>query len=139
IRCGEQAAALGRGDPVSALAGCAHGEALIESGEPVAGRAAILAAGGGPDLPQIEQAFRTRWYEPLVRAELALGDLSAADRWATLAEEAAAICRPLGGRQSEALRARAEVLLARGRAREAADVALRAADAAATACVPVEE
>jgi DNA-binding NarL/FixJ family response regulator len=139
IRCGEQGAELGRGDPVSALAGCAHGEALIEAGEPAAGRAAILAAGGGPDQPQIEQAFRTRWYEPLTRAEIALGDLAAAERWARLAEDAAAVCRPLGGRQSEALRARAAVSLAGGDASAAADTALRAAESAATIGVPVEE
>ena len=37
IRCGEQGAELALGDPVSALAGCMHGEALIEGGEPAAG------------------------------------------------------------------------------------------------------
>jgi len=66
----------------------------------------------------------------LVRAEIARGDLQAAAGWVQLADDAAASCPELGARQSEALRARAELLLAGGDPAAAADRALAAAAAA---------
>jgi DNA-binding NarL/FixJ family response regulator len=138
VRAGQQAASLSRGDPVSALAGCAYGAALIEAGEPATGRDTILAAAGGRDMPLIERPFRTHDYEPLVRAEIALGDLKAAARWVELADDAAAQCPELGVRQSEALRARAELLLAGGDPAAAADRALAAAAAADANGTPIE-
>ena len=71
----------------------------------------MLGAVGGPGLPMIERGFRSRWYELLTRAELALEDQAAAERWATLAEESAAGLE-IHGRTCEALRARAFVGLA---------------------------
>ena len=138
IRAGEQAADLSRGDPVSALAGCAHGAALIEGGEPAAGRDAIVASAGGAAMPLIERPFRTHYLEPLVRAEIALGDLQAAAGWVELADDAAASCPQLGARQSEALRARGELLLAGGDPAGAVDRALAGAAAADQGDIPIE-
>jgi DNA-binding CsgD family transcriptional regulator len=85
----------------------------------------------------IERGFRSRWYELLARAELALGDGAAADRWATLAEDAAAGLG-LHGRTCEALRARAAVRLAAGDADGAAEDAAGAAAEAAKPGLVIE-
>lgn len=121
---------------LTAMPGAVLARASLEAGLPEAARSQVLGAGGGdPDLPLLFGLSKLLAYETLTRAELALGALEAADQWATRAEgrihddslplEAAA-----------ALRSRAAVLLAGGHGRDAAEVALRAAETAAAA--PVE-
>lgn len=131
VRLGEQAVetAASASDVVSVIAGCYLAEACLEAGEPERCREELLRAAGGPEMPPIERAFRSRWYELLTRAELSLGRREKADEWARRAE-AAVEGVPLGGRNAEALRARAAVLLFDGEAAAAARKALAAADAA---------
>jgi DNA-binding NarL/FixJ family response regulator/tetratricopeptide (TPR) repeat protein len=125
-------------DPVTVLAHCHLAETRLERG--AAGGdvlADALAAAGGPELPLIERAFRSRWYELFGRAELLSGDVEAAERWAERAAGAASGL-DLAGRDCEALRARARVALARGDAASAARVALEAVAAGERAGLPIE-
>jgi len=139
VRLGEQA--VGAGAPeanvVSVLAGCYLAEAYLEAGEPGRCRDTLLHWASGPDLPPIERAFRSRWYELLTRAELAVGRPEEAAAWAARAE-AAAEGIGLGGRTAEALRARAAVLLHDCDAAAAAELALRAVAAAERAGAVVD-
>ena len=128
-RLGVRAVELGSKaeDPVTVLAHCHLAETRLERGAaPDRARDDVLAAAGGPGLPLIERAFRSRWYELFARAELRAGEIDAAARWAGLASEAAA---GLGmpGRSCEALRAGARVSLAREEFVDAARDALAAA------------
>ncbi len=115
----------------SALTGCYLAEAHLEAGDHEACRALLPDCAGGPELPLVESAFRTRWFEILTRAELAAGDFHAAARYAARAETT---LRSLGSRlqarESEVLRARAAVRLAAGNPDEAAAAARAAARAA---------
>ena len=139
IQLGERAIEVsgGTADPISAIAGCNLAEAQLEAGDPTACREGILASVGGSNLPEIERGFRSRWYEILTRADLALGDHEAAERWAAEAERAADGLE-IHGRSCEALRARAAVLLAGGSATEAGDVALSAVGEAEASALPIE-
>ncbi len=101
------------------------GEAQIENGGPAAGRDAILAAGGGPELVAIEPCQRAYFAELLTRAALALDGRDEAERWAGLADGSAKGL-DLDGPRMWALRARAEILLAAGSPAAAAEVALGA-------------
>ena len=116
----------GRADQTSAVGGFFLAEAQLEAGDPAGCRDRMLAAGGGPDLPLNERLYQPRWYLLLTRAELALGELARAEGWAERAE-AAAEGLGLPGRTGWAEHARAEVLLARGDATRAAEVASSAA------------
>ena len=107
------------------------GEAQIENGEPATGRAAVLAAGGGPDLPSIEPCQRAYFAELLTRAALALDARDEADGWAALADSSAAGL-DLDGPRMWALRARAEILIADGTPAAAIDIAQEAVRAAGT-------
>src|SRR5262249_8387013 len=101
-------------DPVSALAGCHLAEARLEAREaPGSCRDLILESVGGEDMPLVEGAFQSHWYEALARAELAGGGIDAADEWAKRAGDAAEGLA-ISGRGGEALRAGAAVALARG-------------------------
>ncbi len=140
IDLGERAVAAGGAvvDPISAIAGGYLAEARLEGGDAEACRDGILASLGGPELRLVERGFKSRWFEILTRAELALEDVDAAERWAGEAERAA---EGLGirGRNSEALRA-----AGRGAARERSAVRRREAAAAsvteaAAASLPIEE
>jgi DNA-binding CsgD family transcriptional regulator len=113
----------------AALAICYLAETWLEAGEHRRCRDDILRAAGGDRLAAVERAFRPHFYEMLTRAELGLGLVDEADRWAGRAE-AALEGGTLAGRATEALRARAAVLLARGEAVAAAETALRAASEA---------
>jgi ATP/maltotriose-dependent transcriptional regulator MalT len=125
-------------DPVTVLAHCHLAETRLERGAPPERvRDELLAAAGGPELPPIERAFRSRWYELLARAELAAGDVDAADRWARRAA-AAADGLGLPGRTCEALRARARVALALGAAGDAASLALEGVANGDQAGLPIE-
>jgi DNA-binding NarL/FixJ family response regulator/tetratricopeptide (TPR) repeat protein len=125
-------------DPVTVMAHCHLAETRLERGAPPDRvRDDLLAAAGGPELPPIERAFRSRWYELLSRAELRAGDVDAAAVWAERAW-AAADGLEMPGRSCEALRARARVMLARGKAAAAARDALEAVEQAERAGLPIE-
>lgn len=126
---GERAVELsaGRADQVSAVVGFFLAEAQLEAGDPAGCRKRMLEAGGGSELPLNERLYQPRWYWILTRADVALGAIDRAESWAERAE-AAADGLGLPGRTGWAMHARAEVLLARGEAANAASMALAAAD-----------
>ena len=139
LRVGEEGLELTRGlDPsvFTAGAGLFLAMPLLESGEAKRARAELLSTTGGPDLPLLGRAGRCLAYEILTRADLALGRWETAERWASQAE---CVCQDgsLAVETAVAQRTRALVLLAIGRADDAAHLALQAADAAA-ACSPTE-
>ena len=103
------------------------GFVLQEAGQHERARTEVLAACGGPELPRLGlPTLKCMGYEVLCRAELALNRLEAAEEWASRAGvEAAGTELPV--MTGIGLRARAAVLMARGRAAEAADLALEAA------------
>ncbi len=111
--------------PQALLARAWLGEAQIDLGSPGAGRAAILTAAGGPELPRTEPSQRSYFYEVLTRAALALDDGDEAERWAERARVSAERLT-LRGPRMWAYRARAEVALARGDGASALRSALEA-------------
>jgi len=140
VRTGELPAAITAATACAATGPDAHGphallthswlgEAQIENGAPAAGRAAVLAAAGGPDLPSIEPCQRAYFAELLTRAALALHDRDEAERWATLADSSAAGL-DLDGPRVWALRARAAILIADGAPADAGNIALESVKAA---------
>jgi DNA-binding CsgD family transcriptional regulator len=132
LRAGEEAIAIDAGlsdHYYSVFARCVLAEARLEAGDPNQCTKELLAAVGGPELPHIERPYRPNLYDILTRAALAIGDVDAAEGWASRAQ-AAVIGITIGTRQAEALRARAAVELARGHSDIAARVALEAAEAA---------
>jgi DNA-binding CsgD family transcriptional regulator len=138
-RLAGQATELARSlDPGVLTAGAAVLTAmvLVEAGEHERARTALLAASGGPELPLLARSEHFLAYEVLCRAELALGRVDAAGEWAQRAENIAAAGEP-PVKTAVAQRARAAVLLAEGRARDAAELAVRGADAIA-GVAPVE-
>ncbi len=130
--------ARGLDDPVSAIAGCHLGEALLESGDPAGCVDAVLRATGGEELPLVERPYRARWYELLAFADLEAGRLDAAEEW-TARAEACAEGQGINGRSAEALRARARLCLARGDAAAAAELARSSAEAAARSNLTIWE
>ena len=139
VKMGEESVRLAlTADPglISGMSGVYAAIPLIELGEAERARDTILTMSNGSTL------YMSRWghavaYEVLTRAELALGDVHAADRWARQAA-AATYEGQLGGETAVARRAMAAVELARGDARRAADLALDAARRADDANVPAE-
>jgi DNA-binding NarL/FixJ family response regulator len=121
----------------SHLSRLALGEVRVAAGQHARGRDEIVAAAGGADLPVVEAGSRSRWYEVLAEAELALGDLDAARAWAERAE-AAATCAALDGQRAHALRCRALLALADGDASAAQAAARGAADAFAAHGMRIE-
>ena len=92
--------------------------------QPAAGIAAILEAGGGPELPEILPGERPAVLAALAEAELRRGDLPAAER-AAARLDAARTGAPVD--RALAARTRAAVLLAQERPGEAAATAARGA------------
>ena len=87
----------------------------------------LLRAGGGPDLRRYQLGMRPPWYDVLVQAELARGDLVAAIGWA---DRSAALAPVFGAAEAHAL-SRARILVAAGTrdgARETVAMAGRVAD-----------
>ena len=139
VRVGEEAAA-GVGpdsDVVTVLAAAYLAEARFEAGEPERCRDELLTALRGPDLPPIERSFRSRWYELLARAELALGLPAAAEEWVSRAERSAAGLE-IPGRTAEALRSRAALELANGQLAAARDAALAAVQQSEASCLRID-
>ena len=131
----ERAAAHARSAPkglYSWLGGCALAEALVAAGQPERARQVLLDHAGGPDLPLVDVADCARWYDVLVEAELALGDIEAASDWAERSMRTVADLGHVPAR-AMALRNRAAALIAAGDA--AAGVApAREASHAFAAC-----
>ena len=124
------------GSMVSALAGAHLAEAMLESGDAEGCRELLLAAAGGPGLELIERAGRSRYYEILVRAELALGRVEAAHEWLDRGQETLTGAA-LDLRRSELMMARAEILLAESNAEGALEAASSSVDAADAARIPI--
>ncbi|MER6784053.1 BTAD domain-containing putative transcriptional regulator [Streptomyces sp. NPDC000658] len=114
------------------------GQTLLLNGDPDGCVRKVLEAGGGPHLLGFEAPVRPMWFRLLAVAELALGDVAAAETWADRA--AAACADPDGppGRRGFALLARADVQLAR-QSPSAGPTACRAADAFRAALMPLNE
>ena len=108
---------------LTTIARAVLGAVLVARGEPARGRPLL-------DAYDLEPGWRCRWTPPLVEADLALGDASAA---AAHADQATALAEstPLAGPRAAAGRAQALVALARGetaRAVELADAAVADAE-----------
>ncbi|MEE1766600.1 BTAD domain-containing putative transcriptional regulator [Streptomyces sp. SP18BB07] len=88
------------------------GQTLLLNGDPEGCVSKVLEAGGGPQLLGFEAPVRPMWFRLLAVAELALGDVTAAEMWADRAADAAGLDLSPGWR-GFALLARAEVQLAR--------------------------
>jgi DNA-binding CsgD family transcriptional regulator/tetratricopeptide (TPR) repeat protein len=96
----------------------------LANGDPAGCRDYLLQVGGGPDLHRYQVGMRPPWYDVLVQAELAGGDLVAATGWA---DRSAALAPVFGAAEAHAL-SRARILAAAGDpddAREAVSVAGR--------------
>jgi DNA-binding CsgD family transcriptional regulator/tetratricopeptide (TPR) repeat protein len=110
----------------------------LDGGQPNAFRQQYLECSGGDALPWIDAPWRAHGYHDLTLADVALGDLEGAERWAARAEATAEQLGLPGGR-GWAGAARATVMLARGHAARAAQIALEAADAHNTANTRLDE
>ncbi|MFI5801140.1 BTAD domain-containing putative transcriptional regulator [Streptomyces sp. NPDC051677] len=117
------------------------GQTLLLNGDPDGCVSKVLEAGGGPHLLGFEAPVRPMWFRLLTVAELALGDVTAAEGWADrAAAAAAAAAAPDGppGQRGFALLARVEVQLARQNP-AAGPTACRAADEFRAARMPLNE
>lgn len=140
VRAGEESVRLARSaDPglIPGMSGLYHAIPLLEMGQARRAREVVLAMnGGGPEL-QTSRSGHAVAYEVLTRADVALGNLEAAAKWAEQA-----IAATHGGRlaaeAASAQRAKAAVALAQGDASYAAQMMLETAARADDAGVPVE-
>jgi len=109
----------------------------IESGNPARGRDEIVDHAGGDDLPGLAPSIRPTFLASLTFGELALGRTDAAEGWVARTER---VARELGlpGAHAHAMWARAALLLARGDAGPAAELADRAADRFRSVPMPIE-
>ena len=121
---------------IRGLSGLRLATPLAEMGEVQRAREVLLETSGGSDLHMVRHG-RAPGYEVLVKAELALGRLDAAQAWADKAE-AATHGWQLGVEAAYARRAQAAVALARGDAADAAGMAMDGARGADGAGAPVE-
>ncbi|WP_200302474.1 BTAD domain-containing putative transcriptional regulator [Streptomyces adelaidensis] len=112
------------------------GQTLLLNGDPQGCVSKVLEAGGGPHLLGFEAPVRPMWFRLLVVAELALGDVTAAEMWADRAGAAAASDLPPG--RGFALLARAEAQMARQNP-AASPTACRAAAEFRAARMPLNE
>lgn len=141
IRDGEEALEMHRGrgrQPLLASATAIFlGSILVDAGEPVRARNLLSSMLGGPTLPLAERKGRGVAVEILTRAELDLGNLEAAEGWARWAEATDGFGEwPV--HSAPVQRAVALVLLARGEAHAAAELALAVAEKTAAAGSPLE-
>ncbi|MGW2523464.1 ATP-binding protein [Streptomyces sp. NPDC001617] len=113
------------------------GQTLLVNGDPEGCVSKVLEAGGGPHLLGFEAPVRPMWFRLLAVAELALGDVTAAEMWADRAAAAAGLDLSPGWR-GFALQARAEVQLARQNP-AAGPTACRAAAEFRAARMPLNE
>ncbi len=128
-RWGERAVGLAsrRDDWLSRVAPAVLAQARLEAGRPDGVAEAVVAAGGGVDLPAFDVMSRMDWYHMLARAAAASDDPVAAKGWA---ERAMAGARDSAGdlpaAKAYALLAEAEAQLAAGAADAAVERALEA-------------
>lgn len=113
------------------------GNALLLNGDPAGCVRRVIEAGGGPEMSAFEAPVRPLWLRLLTGAELARGDVAAAEMWAGRAASAVSSDRP-PGQLGFALLARAEVHLTREDA-AAAEAACEAAAAFCAARMPLYE
>ncbi|MFC4508428.1 ATP-binding protein [Streptomyces vulcanius] len=113
------------------------GNALLLNGDPAGCVRRVIEAGGGPEMLAFEAPVRPLWLRLLTGAELARGDVAAAELWAGRAASAVSPDRP-PGQLGFALLARAEVHLTREDA-VAAEAACEAAAAFCAARMPLYE
>jgi DNA-binding CsgD family transcriptional regulator len=140
IASGEEAIGIAARGPSSIFTWLAHGclaMTLIEAGDPRRAREEILAYAGGQELAVVDHSWRAHWYGRLSAAEVALGDLEAAESWVERAE-AAADAFPLPGRTGEARYARAQFELARERPDCAAALAAEAREGFRSCGQPID-
>jgi ATP/maltotriose-dependent transcriptional regulator MalT len=134
ITAGEEAVRIGREVRRGAYtvgAACWLADAMVESGNPSGARRVLLESIQPATLEGVDRGYRTVACDVLARAELAVGNLDAARRWADESSaEAAAI--ELRRPDSLALRTRASVALAEGQPERAAELALAAANRGAS-------
>ncbi|MGQ4358411.1 BTAD domain-containing putative transcriptional regulator [Streptomyces sp. SAS_272] len=114
------------------------GHTLLLNGDPQGCVSKVLEAGGGPHLSRFEAMVRPMWFRLLTGAELALGDVAAAEAWADRAAAACAVPDGPSGRRGFVLLARAEVQLARQNP-AAGPTACRAAAEFRAARMPLNE
>ncbi len=138
VRNGERGARAGSraASPLSGTVPVQLASALLEVGEPGRCRDLLVAPDGQPDVPRFP-VYAGLSYELLVCAELMLGHPDRADELASRAEESAQALElqlPL----AQASRARAMVLLERGKPQEAAERALASSEAAERVGAPIE-
>ncbi len=141
LRVARESVELTRGQEPSVIftmAAAVHGVALGETGDHARCVAALLEAGGGPDLASLPLNWRAQFLDALARAELALGHPREAQDAARHAEVAAEGLR-MPTQTGWAQRARAAVLLADGNALDAAELARTSAICAASVGARVEE
>lgn len=124
--------------PVRSVAFAILGQTMLFNGDPEGCVRTVIRAGGGPDLHRFEAAMRAVWFGLLTSAELARGDLAAADSWA---ERAAAAAGPDGPHHQRAFIAlsRAELHLARQDTTVAAQFAQEAAEVFSVCRMPLYE
>jgi ATP/maltotriose-dependent transcriptional regulator MalT len=120
------------GEGIAALAA-----ARLANGDP-RGCVQELVRGGDPALVGYAPSLRRLWFDELVRAEIALGNVTSALEWGRKAEESVA-AGDLPGRTGQAWLASARAKLAAHDAAGAADLAGRAADNFARVHLPVLE
>ncbi|MET9793167.1 hypothetical protein [Streptomyces canus] len=109
------------------------GNALLLNGDPAGCVRRVIEAGGGPEMPAFEEPLRPLWLRLLTGAELARGDVAAAEMWAGRAASAVSPDRP-PGQLGFALLARADVHLTRDDAVAAEAVCPAAAASAQLEC-----
>ena len=125
------------GGLIAAMAGVRLAVTLRQLGGSVAETEALVAVAGGWEMPRTPPPWQLVYNAALARVELDAGRRDRAAARAATAEAIAAELRlPLA--TAVAQRARADVLLADGRAAEAADLAVVSGAAAEAAGAPVE-
>ncbi|MFD8001133.1 BTAD domain-containing putative transcriptional regulator [Streptomyces mirabilis] len=113
------------------------GQAQLLCGDPAGCVHTVLEGGGGPELPLSEATERPLWFRTLAQAELARGDIEAAQMWVRQAARAVTPDQP-GAVHGLVLLAHAEVALPQDNA-DAARAALEAAAAFSHAEMPLYE
>ena len=126
---------IGRG-PSNCLRALA--EARWRNGDGAGARAAILDAGGGPELPFLQATVRAYWFRLLTQADAAEGNLDGATQWAQRAERTAT-ASGLAGQRGQAVLAQAAVLTGADGMAGAATAARAATEAFAAAGMPLAE
>jgi len=97
----------------ASLAWCMLGHAAFVSGDPHRAQEAIIAAGGGRELPLLQPSIRPGQLDTLTGAALTAGDVDQAGRWAAQATREADRLG-LDGQRAGALRAQASLAEHRG-------------------------